>query len=238
MAVNIIKMTNILHAHKWGTPWTNHLKVFHMNKEQQNILHDACEKNDIEILKNKKFISLYNEIDEYIRNNGPMFFKLSSISPKDSYYKDPTNAPLLQASNADKLFNVFVTSMRITEELEDNDLFPIILSPWNDKISEDDEYRCFIFYGNCEAIAKRDDESEPTSEINSLITNFIEKHKKEFPDQTVALDVAVEGDNVIFIEFNPVDDELDTYGIVRNRELSTKALMAIAREPVYKNSIF
>ena len=52
----------------------------------------------------------------------------------------------------------------------------------------------------------------------------------------MALDVAVYDNQVIFIEFNPVDEELDTYGICRRMELSEKAYGYLAREPILKSS--
>ena len=229
-------MANILHAHLWPQPFTTNLTVFPITPIQQTILYKACEANDINLLNHPDFIPLYNRIDNYLKENGPHFFKLSSISAKDSYYKDPTNAPLLQATTAHKLFSVFTTSMRITEELDDNDSFPIILTAWNDKIREDNEYRCFIFDGICEAIANREDESDPDLPTKELIEEYIKTHLSQFPDPTVALDVAVYDNQVIFIEFNPVDEELDTYGICRRMELSEKAYGYLAREPILKSS--
>ena len=223
-------MTSVLHMHKFGHPWIDHLKVFPLSSELRQILYKACETNDTKLLQTEEFLPLWNEIDVYIKENGPMFFKLSSISAKDSYFKD--DGPLLKATNAEKLFNVFVTSMRICEELEDEDDFAIILTPWNDKIKVNNEYRCFVFYGVCEAIAKLD-ESELTPRADKLVRDYIKKHLHLFPSQTVALDLVVtDTDEIIFIEFNPIDDELDTYGILRRGVvLSEKAMKALCESP-------
>ena len=223
-------MSSVLHMHKFGHPWTDHLKVFKLSSDLQQILYKACQTNNVKLLQTSEFLPLWNEIGVCIKEHGPMFFKLSSISAKDSYFK--SDEPLLKATNAEKLFNVFVTSMRICEELEDEDDFAIILTPWNDKIKVNNEYRCFIFYGICEAIAKLD-EGELTPKVDQLIRNYIQKHLHLFPSQTVALDLVVtDADEIIFIEFNPMDDELDTYGILRRGvSLSEKAMKALCEPP-------
>lgn len=200
-------MSSVLHMHKFGHPWINHLEVFPLSPDLQQILYKACQTNDIKLLQMSEFISVWDKIDTYIKKNGPMFFKLSSISAKDSYFK--SDEPLLKATSAEKLFNVFVTSMRICEELadEDEDDFAIILTPWNDKIKTDNEYRCFIFHGVCEAIAKLD-EGELTPIADQIIRNYIKQNLYLFPSKTVALDLVVtDAAEVIFIEFNPIDDE-------------------------------
>ena len=155
------------------------------------------------------------------------------MNGKDSYFK--SNEPLLKATNAEKLFNVFVTSMRICEELEDEDDFAIILTPWNDKIKPDNEYRCFIFNSVCEAISRMIDESEPDDRTNKIISNYIDKNLSLFPSTTIALDIVVtEEMEAIFIEFNPIDDELDTYGILRRDKLLSEYAMKVLNEPPQK----
>lgn len=166
-----------------------------------------------------------------------MFFKLSSVSPKDVILDDGN--PTLKATSAERLFNVITKSFRILDELEEqkeDNHFALILSKWDDKIKYENEYRCFIFNGLCEAIAKLSDESEPDIYTENIINDFINRHKDKFPDSTVALDISVDTsvqkDKIKFIEFNPVDDELDTCGILkRDKLLSPFAMLALSRNP-------
>lgn len=222
-----------LHVHHWNPFWTNNLRIFLLSDNNRKTLLEAYQKSDIKLLQAGEFLSLWNGIDKAIEEIGPVFFKLSSISPKDSYYKSSNGEPVLKSSNTEKLFNVFLTSMRIGEEIEDEGDFAIILAPWNDKIKFDNEYRCFVFYGVCEAIAKMCDESDPNARLTLLINNYINKHLHLFPSKTVALDIIVtEQDEIIFVEFNPIDDEIDNFGILRrDKLLSTRAMLALVEPP-------
>ena len=107
-------------------------------------------------------------------------------------------------------------SFRVMEYLEDFDVkYAIILQKWDDRIKEDSEYRCFIFDRKCEAVSRIIDCSEPTKEVKDRLEDYIKNNVEFFPDNDVALDVCVlNSGEIIFIEFNPVNDELDTYGIM------------------------
>lgn len=229
----IIMYTNAIHAHMWGHPWIDDLGVFILTREQNELLLDATNKLDINILKNDtEFMQLWKEIDQFIQINGPVFFRLSPASPKDVRLHDDPDPPL-KAKDAEKIFNVMTRSFRILEYLEDSGTnYAIILKKWNDNIKADSEYRCFIFNRKCEAVAKMIDGSEPSDEIKHILGKYIEENVNRFPEDDVAIDVSVSDNNVIFIEFNPVDEELDTYGIVhRGIQLSEYAHEALQRMP-------
>ena len=76
--------TNALHAHKWGQPWIDNLGIFELNKTQHKLLFEACEKIDISILlSNSEFMNIINAVDQFIKNNGPVFY--SNQINKTSY---------------------------------------------------------------------------------------------------------------------------------------------------------
>lgn len=226
-------MTNALHAHYWGSPWIDSLGIFPLTREQQQILYSACETIDVGIVKNSSvFGSLWQDLESYIKTYGRVFIRLSSVSPKDVTLHDGLG-PSLCVSTVDRLFETFVHSFRLMEELETYGPYAIILKQWNGKIKADNEYRCFIFNRECEYIAKCQDESEPHGDVKLQITKYIDKHKEYFPEDDVALDVAVSDDGeVIFIEFNPVDNELDQFGLQeKDIKLSDQAIQALNSEP-------
>lgn len=72
-----------------------------------------------------------------------------------------------------------------------------------------------IFQRKCEAIVNTDEQLGQTIDdgIRQQLMNWIAADSSLFPEDDLAVDVAVYDEQVIFIEFNSMDDELDTYGI-------------------------
>ena len=46
------------------------------------------------------------------------------------------------------------------------------------------------------------------------IDDFINKHNDKFPEKNISLDISIADNEIIFIEFNPLDCELETFGIL------------------------
>lgn len=217
------------HAHKWGHPWINNMKIFLLTKPNQLLLWNACQDLNPNLIKPTK---LWHEIDQYIQQTGPCFFKLSTASPKDVILEDG-KGPSCRADSVERLFKALTRSFRIMEYLEDDlEDYAIVLTKWNDKIEFKNEYRCFVVDGVCEAISHMEDCTDPSPEITTLIHQYIQQHHNTFPESAVALDLCITGDHeIIFIEFNPIDEELDSYGIIdRNCPISEK-LYALLQRP-------
>lgn len=209
------------HAHKWGHPWIDNMGIFLLSKSEQKLLWQACQDINHNLIKPTP---LWEQINQYIQQNGTCFFKLSTASSKDVNLEDGIE-PSCKADSVERLFKALTRSFRIMEYLEDESQdYAIILTKWNDKIDFKNEYRCFILDGVCEAISHMEDCKDPSPEIHLIIHQYIDFHKNTFPESAVALDVCVTDEKeVIFIEFNPVDEELDTYGIIeRNVPISEK----------------
>jgi len=209
------------HAHKWGHPWIDQMGIFPLTKQEQQLLWQACQDLNPDLIKP---IKLWKDIDNYIQENGTCFFKLSAASPKDVNLEDG-KGPSCRADSVERLFKALTRSFRIMEYLEDEDIdYAIILTKWNDKIDFKNEYRCFVLDGVCEAISHMDNCQDPSPEITTLIHQYIQQHHPTFPESVVALDLCVTNDHeIIFIEFNPIDEELDSYGIIeRNVKISEK----------------
>ena len=212
---------NCAHAHRWGNPWINDMGIFPLNKKQISLMLDAHKKNDYKILLEEKsiFYPLVQEMKKYITENckkedDKIFFRLSTLSPKD-VRKEGIIGPILYSNNLEEILDIFVKSERIAEDLEDYRDFAIIFKKWNAEINTKNEYRCFIFENKCECILSVysfEKLGEDTPEYK-LIEKFIDSNKDYFPEKDVALDVAISTNkqNVIFIEFNCVDCELDTF---------------------------
>jgi hypothetical protein len=228
--------TSALHVHKWGLPWTNHFGIFELSPEQAQLLLEAATIRETKSLQEEKeFATIWNGVDEYVKKHGAVFPRLSTTSAKD------TGEPMC-CKSVDQVFSLLVKSFRVMEDLESEELgdFAVVLRPWDETISEEKEYRCFIFEGKCEAIAKKSDSSKPEKSIATLLHCYIQEHAHSFPESNVALDVVVtsnpedtkKSSTLIFVEFNPIDNELDTCGIIESHELSEAAVMLLKREPI------
>lgn len=217
------------HAHKWGSPWTDNMGIFLLTKQDQQLLWQACQDLNPEIIKP---LELWTQVDQFIQQNGTCFFKLSTASSKDVTLEDGLG-PSCKVDSPERLFKALTRSFRIMEYLEDEDIdYALVLTKWNEKINFKNEYRCFAVDGTCEAISHMDDCTDPKPEIATFIHQYIQQHHTTFPESAVALDLCVTDDSeIIFIEFNPIDEELDSYGIIdRNVKISEK-LYALLQQP-------
>lgn len=206
---------SILHAHRWGHPWIDNLHIFPLSASQQNLLFRACESLDSELLFNDPDFqtTLLSPIDKCIQEAGPCFFKLSSAAPKDSDYKD-AEGPALRATSANRLFRVFVRSFRMMEELEDPGDFALILTPWNDNVDPKIEHRCFIVDGKLEAVQNMFLAAPATPAALNSVQRYLQARLASLPQPTLAMDLSLPPNSEpIFVEFNPLDSELDTYGL-------------------------
>ena len=217
------------HAHLWGHPWTNQMGIFPISKQDQQLLWQACQDLNPELIKP---LQLWKDVEQYIQNNGTCFFKLSTASSKDVTLDDG-KGPSCKADSVERLFKALTRSFRIMEYLEDDKIdYAIVLTKWNDKIDFKKEYRCFVVDGVCEAISHMDDCQDPSPEIKTLIHQYIDQHKEMFPESAVALDLCVTNDSeIIFIEFNPIDEELDSYGIIDRNVIISEKLYAMLQQP-------
>lgn len=222
--------TNSLHAHKWGPKWTANMGIFILKKDEQKLLYDASQELNPDMIKGTE---LWNQIKTFIDTTGVCFFKLSTATSKDVTLDDGLG-PSYKAVSVERLFKALTKSFRIMEYLEDPwspEGYAIILTKWNDKIDLNNEYRCYICDGVCEAISRIVDCTEPSEKIRQMIKDYIEINKDSFPEESLALDLCIMGDEIIFIEFNPMDEELDRYGIIdRDVKLSEKAYAMLLRE--------
>jgi hypothetical protein len=208
---------NILHAHLWGDSWTSDLGIFELDSEMcEKLLHLIEEQVSIQLVK-IVLPELWNFIDDYIKEHGPCFFRLSGASPKDSTYK--CQGPLLKANDVEHLLQVCFESNRFIDELDESILIDrniaFILRKWNDEIGKCDEYRIFVGDGEYELAVRMSDMEFAKDNVAYHLRKFVEKHVSSFPSSTLVIDVALDPVtyNVIFIEFNPIDDELDMYNV-------------------------
>lgn len=208
---------NILHAHLWGSPWIDDLSIFKLSSFRCKQL---CEIESENVEKEMPYLWLF--IENVIENIGPCFFKLSCASPKDSNY--PCSTPKLKGINAQHVINVCLNSPRFIEELENAYIVghdvALILKKWNDDIMKSDEYRLFVSDGKFElAVNMNNPKVDVDNQLNIIFDEFVKNHVDSFPGLTISIDVAYsfEKEQVIFIEFNPIDDELDTYEIEFNK---------------------
>lgn len=73
---------NVLHAHLWGSPWTNDMGIFRLSPAVCKQLEESDSVHAIQT----DMPDLWRFVDEFISNNGPCFFKLSNQS-SETYNK-------------------------------------------------------------------------------------------------------------------------------------------------------
>lgn len=143
-----------------------------------------------------------------------VFSRISTISPKDLFPEDENGKQNLYFDNVEDLFNKMINSNRVIEDIleMENDKFTLILKKWNEKIFNNPEYRCIIYdrmyvahFLTCGIINN--------NSVDKIIKEYIINTSNKFPENHLALDIAITKENeVIFIEFNLLDNELDMYG--------------------------
>jgi hypothetical protein len=201
----MISQSMAAHVHTWGKPWTDLFKIYMLTNQQRLLLVSACTKIDESVVVNStEFKSIIEDMEKYINKYKVVFFRLSTLSPKD------VNSSV-KATNINDIFKTIVNSFRLLEDLECEQEYSLVLRPFDDRINLKNEYRCFIVKRNCELIVNAYDYKQPDEEKDKIVRKYISEHIKLFPEDNIALDIAIYKEEVIFIEFNTFDKELDTY---------------------------
>lgn len=205
---------NVLHAHLWGKPWTTDMGIYRMNPHMCEKLSLLMRRNCAEGVETE-LPALWAFVDKWIQKNGPCFFRASGASPKDSTVK---YQPLLKAHTPHQVFDVCFNSLRFEEELEQAIVLngmALVLTKWNDEIAKGDKYRILVVHGEYEIAIRTPDGEVAKDWVAHALRKFVQDHVDYFPASTLAVDVAFSHSlgNVTFIEHNPIDDELDTFGI-------------------------
>lgn len=150
-----------------------------------------------------------------------------------------------------------VRSARVMDEIEecaaeDQDRFAIILKAWDMRIRSEREYRCLIYERELEAII-HEAAKELSDSDRKCIESWVVKHISLFPEATLALDLALHdltapvsaaaatdkakdskqsesAVEVIFVEFNSLDKELDTFGVDLDKLPLTSGFRALLHQ--------
>lgn len=162
--------------------------------------------DDVRLLTSGDDINTHNiSVFGMFEISSPVFFRISTISGKDiSTF----------ASTKEEILYVLTRSNRIQEDLELYSPQSLILRDWDERITPSKEYRCIIVDGILEMTI-----SSSSGEIVNLepIDAYVASIKDRLPCNDVCLDVCLDGEEVIFIEFNVLDSELDMYGADWNK---------------------
>jgi len=225
-----IKRTSGLHVYQWDKWWSGNFVIHMLSEQQRKLLYLACEQVVMgpELIRDSvEFKQMWDDIDAYINKVGSVFVKLSSVSPKDVELEDGMG---LRNDSVERVFKLLTRSFRIMSELEYNDddekeeqQYAIVVRKWDTRIKHDNEYRCLIVDGKLDSMVRMHDEKL----LSQHDTNFqtVEEYVRTYgcllPNVNIALDIAIDEENVyndscnnvIFVEFNPLDDELDLYGV-------------------------
>jgi hypothetical protein len=204
---------NTLHVHLWGQPWINNRHIIQLTTQQHSMLCKACIELDMSIIQTREFTPIVMFIDQYIAQVGPIFFRLSSVSPKD------VKCPPV-ATSAQEVFDMIIHSIRCQRELKSADHFSLVFAPFDPRIALEGEFRVFIVHNTIHAIANCA-RKEVTEVQRQRIDQYVQSRAKYFPYHSLALDIAISllpSNEIIFIEFNPLDDELDTFGAFNNND--------------------
>lgn len=219
-------MSCALHVHRWGSPWSDHYKVIPLSSAQLKLVFEACEKLDANLLAESDVFSNVREAIEAELSVCPiLFFKLSSASCKDVAGDD--FGPPFKINSLQRLLKSLVYSFRIMSEIEDEwdpeepdsrrrDDYALALRSWSDDIQPDTEYRLLVVERKLEAVIQQSTGTFITGEVHDLLNEYVDLHSSTFPEPTLAMDVYLKRgsktpQDVGFIEFNPCDEELDTF---------------------------
>lgn len=211
-------MDNILYSDLWGAPWNSGMAIFHLSSIVCERLYKLTDSDTFEASSVKlDFPELWVFVENFIEQHGPCFFRLSTASPKDSNAAVPI--PILKGLNANHVFDVCLQSARFCEELYDAWMLKkhsaLTLKKWDDEIEAGDEYRIFVSKRVYELAVCMSDSMVATGTTAKALHDYTNQMAQDFPAELLVIDVAYSpiSEKVIFIEFNPIDNELDTYGI-------------------------
>lgn len=185
---------------KWGKVWCNDFHFIKLTIDDiDNILQN-------EILPSHILV----HIDKILKQlNCTVFIKLASTSPKDSEYS-------LKVNTSKEVNQLFMSSNRILNELYELSLLKwdtyILVRPWNKRIENGDEYRLLVCDGKLDIAIHTKTCTIDTTHIK-LFSTWVDDNVYHFPVKSICIDVALFYGEVVFIEFNPINDELDLYGV-------------------------
>jgi hypothetical protein len=209
-------MDNILYSDLWGAPWNNGMAIFHLSPIVCEQLYNLAETSDPSSVE-FEFPELWSFVENFIEQHGPCFFRLSTASPKDSTAAVPI--PILKGLDANHVFSVCFQSDRFCEELYDawmlNKHSALTLKRWDNEIESGDEYRIFVSKHMYELAVCMSNSMVATGPTAKALRDYTNQMSQYFPAALLVIDVAYlpMSEKIIFIEFNPVDNELDTYDI-------------------------
>lgn len=231
-----------LHVHRWGHPWSSYYKVIPLTPSQLKLIYLACEKLDADMLEsNQEFENVKQATEAELKEHPVLFFKLSSVSCKD--VASDAFGPSFKINSVTRMFRSIVYSFRIMSEIEDDvetdndtqhprtkkDDYAIALRAWNDNINPETEFRLLIVDGHLEAVIKPTTGALVTGKDFEIVQDYVQQHAQTFPEQTLAMDVIYVNGSIDFIEFNPLDEELDTFE-ANLESCAPKLLEALKRE--------
>ncbi len=180
--------------------------------------------NSLNVSQHKILKPLHHMLKSSERSEG-CFVRLSTRSGKDVAKHDTDKQrceqhSILKCNNAMDMFKQLVNSNRIQEDMRDkkkNQQLYICIFPWISSIRPDNEYRCFIYQKQLVAVSRMlYDLDEPSkdkkNEIKERIEEFYATYMIYIPYDNCIVDLCVNDDKIIFIEFNPYSKEItDSY---------------------------
>jgi hypothetical protein len=218
-----------LYAHRWGRPWTDGRTFVRLTGEQRAMLVCADDASTLE--RDPRFQSAWDAVDAYIRKHGATFFRLASVSPKDAFPDGQSPC----AATPRELFAALLRSERCTEELmDDPEAAVLVLSEFDGSLAAEEECRAFVVRGVVRAVRRMRDCAEPDARVLAAVRRFVEDRRDALPDVAVAVDVAVREGGVaavVFVELNPMDEELDQLGVMDDPALAESDLRYYLNRP-------
>jgi len=243
------RKTCALHIHRWGSPWTDGYHLYPLSPTQLSLMYTAYETIDPKYLQGDEFLSLRTTLSNLLSSHPILFFRLSCCSAKDVPYD--SFGPFYKINSIDRLFSSICQSLRIADEIRDQfdrpssekisrnessenlcrkEDYVLAFRSWNEDITAERERRLLIVERKLVAVILPSQKKiELEGEVFERLREYVERYKERLPEETLAMDVAVKGEDVVFIEFNPLDEQLDTFEADLTK-CQSSLLSALARE--------
>lgn len=209
----------------WGKVWCNNFHFIKLSIDDIN-----------NILKTETLPShILASIEMILQQlNCSIFIKLASTSPKDS--KHP-----LKVNTSKEVNKLFMSSNRILNELYESSVLKwdtyILVSPWNKRIENGEEFRLLVCNGKLDVAINTKTCTIDTKNFN-LFSAWIDDNSYHLPVNTICIDIALFYGEIIFIEFNPINDELDLYGIEIVPPISKTLATFLSRQSFITQLVF
>jgi hypothetical protein len=209
-----------LHVHRWGAPFTDDWSLFPLSPGQRDLLIHGCEEFESKptlVEDSKEFKELLQQMQAAIDKTPEKkaFFRLSSTSSKDAVPEGSSIADSLCATTAQKIVRELCKSFRILEDLQEYTDCAIVLRAFNSALVSAPEYRTFVQNGKIVGVVRKADEPSKDKEDAAVIervTKFVAPLVGKLPERSAGVDVCLVGDECVFVELNPLDEELDLFG--------------------------